>query len=114
MGGRGSVGVLPGPPRRSEVPGFPDSQSKALVRQLLRGRVPDVILDRKDKTYFDDSILARIQYPALERWLIGPDYRVDGVNYGLLQERLERRDLSVVDFLWAKDLASIHAFLSLW
>jgi asparagine synthase (glutamine-hydrolysing) len=93
---------------------FPDAQGKSLVRRLLRGRVPDAILDRTDKTYFDDSVLARIDYPALDRWLLEPDYRIDGVNYGILRERLERRNLGLVDLAWAMDLAGVHAFLSLW
>jgi len=93
---------------------FPDAQGKSLVRRLLRGRVPDAILDRTDKTYFDDSVLARIDYPALDRWLLEPDYRIDGVNYRLLRERLERRNLGLVDLAWAMDLAGVHAFLSLW
>lgn len=93
---------------------FPDAQGKSLVRRLLRGRVPDAILDRTDKTYFDDSVLARIDYPALDRWLLEPNYRIDGVNYGLLRERLERRDFGLVDLAWAMDLAAVHAFLALW
>jgi asparagine synthase (glutamine-hydrolysing) len=93
---------------------FPDAQGKGLVRQLLRGKVPDAILDRQDKTYFDDAVMARIDYPVLEQWLVDPNYPIDGVNYGLLQHRLERRELNLVDFAWATDLAGVHAFLSLW
>lgn len=93
---------------------FPDAHSKSLVRQLLRGKVPDAILDRTDKTYFDDSVLARIDYLTLDRWLIDPDHRIDGVDYGLLRDRLERRNFGIVDLAWAMDLACINAFLSLW
>jgi asparagine synthetase B (glutamine-hydrolysing) len=91
---------------------FPDVTSKGLVKRLLRGRVPDEILDRRDKTVFNDSFTARIDYPALTRWLAAPSWRVPGVDYALLHDRLERRDLGVFEYIWAKDLASLHAFLA--
>jgi hypothetical protein len=93
---------------------FPDTQSKGLVRRLLRGRVPDAILDRRDKTVFDESIVARIDYPTLRRWLIDPKDRLNGVRYDVLRRRLEQEDLSVGEFVRAKDLAGVHAFLSQW
>jgi asparagine synthetase B (glutamine-hydrolysing) len=93
---------------------FPDSGSKTLVRRLLRGRVPTVILDRRDKTLFDESIMAHIDYPTLRRWLIRPDHRVAGVRYDILEERLERGRMDLAEFMWAKDLAAVHAFLSQW
>lgn len=91
---------------------FPDVRSKGLVRDLLRGRVPDEILDRTEKTVFNDSFTARIDYPELARWLRDPAWHVPGVNYDVLRERLETRDLGVFEYIWAKDLASVHAFLS--
>lgn len=93
---------------------FPDNRHKTLVRGLLRGRVPDVVLDRRDKTFFDDSIMSRIDYPELRRWLASPDHRIAGVDYRMLGERLEHEDLDLAGFMWAKDLASAHAFLSQW
>jgi hypothetical protein len=93
---------------------FPGAQTKGLVRRLLRGRVPDAILDRTDKTVFDDSIMSRIDYPSLRRWLLEPKERIPGVRYDLLRDRLESETLTLLDFMWAKDLASVHAFLSLW
>ena len=90
----------------------PGPQRKALVRKLLRGRVPDLILDRRDKTVYDATIAARIDYETLERWLLTPNHRVDGVRYDLLADRLRQRDLSLVEFMRAKDLAAVHAFLS--
>jgi asparagine synthase (glutamine-hydrolysing) len=93
---------------------FPDTRSKTLARRLLRGRVPDAILDRTDKTLFDDSIMRRVDYPALRTWLIDPKERVGGVDYEMLRERLEDETLAISDFMWAKDLAGVHAFLSLW
>ena len=35
------------------------------------------------------------------------------MDYGLLAERVEARDLDVVELLWAYDLARVHAFLEL-
>jgi asparagine synthase (glutamine-hydrolysing) len=93
---------------------FPDTRGKTLVRRLLRGRVPEPILNRRDKTVFDDSVLSNIDYPELRRWLENPPSRVPGVNYDLLWDRLEHETLDLFDFIRAKDLASVHAFLSLW
>jgi asparagine synthase (glutamine-hydrolysing) len=93
---------------------FPDAQSKGLMRQLLRGKVPDPILDRRDKTYFDDSIASRIDYPGLSQWLTDTEFRMDGVDYVRLRDRLERRAFKLVDLAWAMDLAGVHAFLSQW
>jgi asparagine synthase (glutamine-hydrolysing) len=93
---------------------LPDGRSKTLVKRLLRGRVPDEILDRRDKTVFDASIIANFDYPALRRWLRDPEYQIGGVDYRALRERLERQNLDLLDFMWAKNLASAHAFLSLW
>jgi hypothetical protein len=93
---------------------FPDNHSKTLVRRLLRGKVPDAILDRRDKTVFDESVMAHLDYPTLRHWLIRPRYRLAGVDYSRLEERLEREELDLSEFMWAKDLASVHAFLSEW
>ena len=92
---------------------FPDSRRKALARDLLRDRVPDFILDRKGKVVFDDSIMERIDYVALRRWLVDPPVRVRGVDYGLLEKHLADEDMGLWDHIWAKDLASVHAFLAL-
>ena len=91
---------------------YPDIQPKKLLaRRLLRGRVPDAILDRGHKTYFDDWLIAMIDYPFLRQLLIDPDERVAGVDYARLAEHLRREDLTVKDFLYVRDLAAIHAFL---
>jgi hypothetical protein len=58
--------------------------------------------------------MANPQYPELRRWLSNPDYRVPGVDYRMLGERLEREDLELMEYDWAKNLAGIQAFLSLW
>jgi asparagine synthase (glutamine-hydrolysing) len=93
---------------------YPDGRSKTLVRRLLRGKLPDEILDRRDKTAFDDSMLESIDYAGLRRWLSAPNHHVPGVRYDRLQDKLERQELGVTDAMWAKDLASIHAFLGTW
>ncbi|HZA27144.1 MAG TPA: asparagine synthase-related protein [Actinomycetota bacterium] len=94
---------------------FPEPQSKSLVRRLLRGRVPDRILDRRDKTVLNEWLTSTsIDYRSLRRWLLKPSHRMPGVNYERLADRLEREDLDLDSFVWAKDLAAIHAFLDLW
>lgn len=93
---------------------FPDLRAKGLVRNLLRGRVPDQILDRKDKTVFDEAALAQIDYATLRRYLSAPDYRIAGVDYGLLAERIQAGNLDRIDYAWAGNLAIAHAFLAQW
>ena len=93
---------------------FPDTKSKTLMRRMLRGRLPDEILDRRDKTVFNDYLLAKIDYVAAKKFLVKPSVRMPGVNYEVLAERIERRDFKIVDYAWTNDLIRIHAFLSLW
>jgi asparagine synthase (glutamine-hydrolysing) len=94
---------------------FPGPQMKGLVRQLLRGKVPDSILDRTDKTVLNEWFEATsIDYASLRRWLVDPPHRVPGVDYQVLARQLEREDMDLPHYVWAKDLAGIHAFLDLW
>jgi hypothetical protein len=93
---------------------FPDLRVKGLVRNLLRGRVPDAILDRTDKTVFDEAALAQIDYSMLRRYLSRPSHRIAGVDYELLAERLEAQNLDRIDYAWAGNLANAHAFLAQW
>ncbi len=93
---------------------FPDHRSKTLIRHLLRGKIPDIILDRTDKTVFNEFALAQIDYVTLRRWLLNPTYRMPGVRYEILAERLAREDFTLTDWVWANDLARIHAFLTAW
>ena len=81
---------------------------------LIRGRVPDSIVERPSKTLFNASIMARIRYDELRRWLLDPPVRVRGIDYGRLADRLENEDMSLIEYQWAKDLACVHAFLALW
>jgi asparagine synthase (glutamine-hydrolysing) len=92
---------------------FPDARRKSVARNLLRDRVPNVILDRKGKVVFDDSIMERVDYPALRQWLVDPPDKVRGVDYERLEKRLADEDFGLWDHIWAKDLASVHAFLAL-
>jgi len=87
---------------------------KDLIRVLMRGRVPDSILDRPTKTIFNTSIMARVDYGELRRWLTDPPVRMEGIRYDLLADRLGHEDLSLLEYQWAKDLACVHAFLALW
>jgi asparagine synthase (glutamine-hydrolysing) len=91
---------------------FPYRVRKGLVRRMLRGKVPDEILDQRKKTVFDESLMARVEYPELRRWLSAPGHRFGGVDYKGLGESLERQDLDLNAYLWAKDLAIAHAFLA--
>jgi asparagine synthase (glutamine-hydrolysing) len=91
-----------------------DPRRKGLLRTTLRGRVPDEILDRRDKTVFNEDVLARIDYETLERWLIRPKYRLSYIDYDLLEATLKRRNLELREFIWMKDLAAIQAFLEEW
>lgn len=91
---------------------FPEVKGKSLLRRLLRGRVPDEILDRTKKTLFDDAILANIDYPTLRRLLLDSDYRLEGVDYKALGERLRREEIGIIDYTWLMRLAAVHAFLS--
>jgi asparagine synthetase B (glutamine-hydrolysing) len=93
---------------------FPDSRSKGLVRDLLRGRVLDEVLDRQDKTVFDEAALAEIDYAVLRRFLVAPNHHVAGVDYSVLGELLRTETLTRIDYVWARELAGIHAFLSQW
>lgn len=93
---------------------FPDAGSKTLVRRLLRGRVPDEILDRRDKTVFDESTMAEIDYGTLRRLVVDPQHRFEGIDYGLLGERIRHENFTLPDFVWARQLASAHAFLAQW
>jgi asparagine synthetase B (glutamine-hydrolysing) len=92
---------------------FPNRARKGLVRRLLRGKIPDEILDHRRKTVFDESLMARIEYPELRKWLDAPEHRFTGVDYQGLAEALEREDLDLTAYQWAKDLAIAHAFLAL-
>lgn len=85
---------------------------KELLRQGLRGRLPDAHLDRRDKTLFDEFHRATADYPVLKGLLTQPAQPLPGVDYALLQRRLEHGELSMSELRWARDLSRIHAFLA--
>jgi asparagine synthase (glutamine-hydrolysing) len=93
---------------------FPDLRYKTLPRAMLRGVLPDEIIDRKRKTVFDDHVMAQVDYPTLRRLLVEPRHRIPAVDYTRLAQRIERQDFKRFDWFWAKDLARAHAFLNAW
>lgn len=98
---------------RAEVK-FPVLQWKALARRALRGVIPDEILDREKKTLFDEHVMRQVDYATLERLLVRPRHRINGVDYELLAERISRREFGFHEWLRARELARIHAFLNAW
>jgi asparagine synthase (glutamine-hydrolysing) len=95
---------------RAEVR-YRDHRRKPLLREAMRGRLPDAVVDREDKTVFDEAMLAACDYPTLRTYLKSPPERMRGVDYELLNERIEREVLDAKELQWARDLAKIHAFL---
>lgn len=93
---------------------FPDTHFKGLLRRMLRGRVPDVLLDTPNKAVFNDAVMARADYDKLRDLLVRPPHRLSGVDYALLAERLDRGDFEISEYEWAKNLAATHAFLRRW
>jgi hypothetical protein len=93
---------------------YPDVRAKSLVRSLLRGTVHDTILDRRQKTSFSDRYLDQIEYESLRRWLSQPSYRITGVDYEVLEERLAHRSFDEAEYKWAIDLAKSQLFLARW
>jgi asparagine synthase (glutamine-hydrolysing) len=93
---------------------YPDNKSKTLMRRMLRGKLPDEILDRRDKTVFNDYIMAKLDYGTLKRYLTNPSFRIRGVDYEALGQRIDKQDFNLTDYAWVNDLVRVHAFLSLW
>lgn len=93
---------------------FSGRRTKPLLRRAMRGHLPDEVIDRKDKTYFDEFHLATADYPTLRRLLVDPDHRMEGIDYGLLADRLRAEDFGVYELQWARNVARVHAFLDLW
>jgi len=98
---------------RAEVK-FPVLQWKALARRHLRGVIPDEILDRQKKTLFDEHVMRQVDYATLERLLIKPRHRINGVDYEKLEDRILRRELGFHEWMRARELARMHAFLNAW
>ena len=98
---------------RAEVK-FPDTRRKTLVRRSLRGRLPDELLDRRDKTVFGEHLLTHADYDLMRRYLVDPKHRIPGVDYDRLALRLEQGGFTLWEYCWARDLTSAHAFLDAW
>jgi hypothetical protein len=93
---------------------FPGRRRKELIRRMMRGRVPDSVLDRSDSTGLNAFMRAGFDYGSLCRWINAGDFRMPGIDYPRLRRELERGHMSTIDYMWAKDLAGVHAFVSLW
>jgi asparagine synthase (glutamine-hydrolysing) len=93
---------------------FNDRRHKPLLRTAMRGLLPDAIIDRTDKTLFNEYLLAKAEYPTLRRTLLSPRHRLKGIDYPLLANRLTEGGLPLYEIQWARDLARIHAFLDQW
>jgi asparagine synthase (glutamine-hydrolysing) len=98
---------------RAEVK-YPDTRRKTLVKRCLRGRVPDAILDRRDKTVFGEHLLTHADYDVMRRYTADPPHRLPGVDYRRLGERLDQGNFTLWEYCWARDLTSAHAFLANW
>jgi asparagine synthase (glutamine-hydrolysing) len=98
---------------RAEVK-FPDTRRKTLVKRCLRGRLPDAILDRRDKTVFGEHLLTHADYDVMRRYIADPPHRIAGVDYRRLGERLDQGGFTLWEYCWARDLTSAHAFLANW
>jgi asparagine synthase (glutamine-hydrolysing) len=98
---------------RAEVK-YPDTRRKTLVKRCLRGRVPDAILDRRDKTVFGEHLLTHADYDVMRRYIADPPHRIAGVDYRRLAERLDQGGFTLWEYCWARDLTSAHAFLANW
>ncbi|MGH3115980.1 MAG: asparagine synthase-related protein, partial [Gaiellales bacterium] len=94
---------------------YPDVRPrKLLVRRLLKGKVPDAILDRHEKASFDTAAMTWIDYSFLRRLLMRPQRQISGVDYTRLAEHLRQEDLPARDFKYIRNLAAIHVFLEEW
>jgi asparagine synthase (glutamine-hydrolysing) len=93
---------------------FPNGRTKPLLREAMRGLLPDELIDRKDKTFFDEFHLAKADYPALRRLLIDSRHRLDGIDYDQLRDRVERQEMRIYELQWARNVAKVHAFLNQW
>ena len=94
---------------------FPDYRMKGFARNALRGDVADEILDRRDKTYMDRWFEEMgVDYPAVRHWVTKGDFHISGVDYARLHEELDRETMPLAHYLWARDLAAVHAFIDLW
>jgi asparagine synthase (glutamine-hydrolysing) len=93
---------------------FPTSSTKPLLRESMRGLLPDALLDRKDKTLFNEFHVAKADYPKLISFLTNPANPLKGVDYAMLGERLRAGGMTARELQWARDVARVHVFLNQW
>lgn len=93
---------------------FPTQQWKSLAKRALRGVIPDEIVDRRNKTFFDAHVESQIDYPLLERLLIAPTHRLSNIDYDEVARRVRARDLTLLDWMQLREIARVHAFLNAW
>lgn len=93
---------------------YPEPSRKAFVRSALRGILPDVILDRRDKTFFNARAQETADYALLRDRIIESGHRLAGIDYPLLERRLEAGGLSVQELDAVNNLARVHVFLDQW
>ena len=93
---------------------FPTSRTKPLLREAMRGLLPDALIDRTDKTAFNEYHAAKADYPKLRSLLVGARHRLAGVDYAQLEDRLRAADMPARELQWARDVARIHVFLDQW
>ena len=53
------------------------------------------------------KLFGEIDYESLRRWLSQPTYRITGVDYEVLEERLAHGSFGAAEYKWAIDLV-IH------
>jgi asparagine synthase (glutamine-hydrolysing) len=93
---------------------YPEPLSKSIIRNALRGRIPDVVLDRRDKTGFDEDVRQRVDAPGLRRWILGTDFRMKGIRYKVIERMTEQDTLDIWNLNALRYLAAIHAFVDLF
>jgi hypothetical protein len=50
----------------------------------------------------------------VRHWVSRDTFRMPGVDYDALQAELQRANMPLAHYLWARDLAAVHAFVDLW
>jgi hypothetical protein len=58
--------------------------------------------------------MQQVDYETMERYLSKPKHRLAKVHYERLQDRIARREVGFMDWIWARELVRIHAFLNRW
>lgn len=93
---------------------YPDPVGKSIIRDVLRGRIPDVVLDRADKTAFNEDAMQRADPEGLRRWILETDFRLPGIRYDIIEELFNGGDLDLSNLNSLRYLAAVHAFVDLF